>query len=80
MGLGTIKCPAGGQKGRAVDAGLVVAPHDMAVALVEPDVETSLRRRILDDRRVVAVDGVVVVRVQAAQDRLRILFIEIAEQ
>ena len=52
----------------------------MRVAAVDADVELALRRRVVDRRAVVAVDGVVAIRIDPAQQIARILRTEVAEQ
>src|SRR5690606_8927536 len=48
------------------------APHDMAGAALQPDIEFALSRRVIDHGRAVAIDGVELVGIDAAQYLLRV--------
>jgi len=57
-----------------------IAPHHVRVTPFEADVELALRRRIVHRGAVVAVDRIVGVRIDVAQQIARVLGREVAEQ
>ena len=61
-------------------ADVEITPHPVAVVLVDFQVQLALRRREFFHRAIVAEGGVVVVRIDSSEKRLRILAEEIAEQ
>src|SRR5690606_37613268 len=79
-GAGAIERPVRPQELGTGDAGLEIAPQDVAVAALEPDIELAVGRRVLDHGRIVAIDRIVVVGIELAQQMARILVAEIAEQ
>ena len=73
----TVKTTLVARELRAVDPGLEVPPHHMAVAALKPDIELTAGRRILIGRRIVAVNRIEVIGVQTAQQLARVFLIEV---
>ena len=65
---------------RTVQLGLEVTPHRLGILALGADVETAIGRRVLDGRRVIAVDRIVPLGVETAEQRARVLFVELVEQ
>ena len=63
----------------AGDGGLEVAPHDVAVAAFDAHIELAARRRVFNEGAVVAVDGIVAIGIELAQQIARILAVEVRE-
>ena len=77
--VGAIECAIIAQELGAADVGLEIAPYHPAVAALHPHIELAAGRRILDCHRVVAIDRVVVLRVDALEEALRVLVVETLE-
>ena len=63
----------------AVHIGLEVAPHDMAVIAVHAHIEAARCWRIFDSYRIVTVDRVIIIRVDALQEIARVFFVDALE-
>ena len=80
MRFGTIEAPVVAHEFRPVDGGLEVAPHDVAVAAFQPHVEFAVGWRIVSYGAVVAINGIVFVRIEVPQQVMRVLAHEVREQ
>ena len=77
--LGAIEAARKLQQIGTAPGGLEVAPHDMGIALLQLDVKLSLCRRIVDRGAVVAVNRVVEIGIDVAQQVARVFCREICE-
>ena len=64
----------------AADAGMEVTPHHVRAAALEAHIELALGRRVFHRGAVIAVDRVVKIRVQTAQQRARVLVHKVRKQ
>ena len=57
-----------------------VAPHDVALAALKPDIELAFGWSIFNERGVIAINGVIIIWIKPLEDMARVLFVPACEQ
>ncbi len=78
--IGAVEGPLVTDQLIAAQTTLEHAPHGVGVLILGPHIEAAIGRGVLDRDRVVAIDRIVHLRVDAAQQRARVFFQEAVEQ